>query len=222
MNKYIEAKLPFDNEKKKFIVKDDLEINYLEELVVKFDKHLYVVVNLSNIILETSEQLDVEQLTVERKVTENDKKQLTLINLTKEKYRIEIIQKIKDFNLNMKFIGLNITLDKRKLLIVYTSNVRVDFRELVKSLAAKYRMKIELKQIGVRDRSKIIGGYGTCGQKLCCNRFLKDFDSINISLAKNQKLALNPSKINGVCGRLMCCLKYEKENVGNCKKGCQK
>lgn len=224
MKKYIEAKLPFDNDKKKFIIPKDFKTNYLDELIVRYDKHLYSVINLSNQLLELNQEEELElKNIVDRKLTLNDKKQIALGNLTKEKYQQEIILLIKKLKLNMKFIGLHITLDNRKMLLIYTSNVRVDFRDLVKEMAKKYKMKIELKQIGVRDRSKIIGGYGSCGQKLCCNRFLKDFDSINISLAKNQNLALNPNKINGVCGRLMCCLKYEQtnDNIDKCSTCCK-
>ena len=109
----------------------------------------------------------------------------------------------------MKILSAKFTLNRNQLLISFYSEDRVDFRNLAKDLASIYKTRIELRQIGVRDKAKLVGGVGICGQKLCCSRFLKNFDSVSISMAKNQDLALNPSKINGVCGRLMCCLKYE-------------
>ena len=111
----------------------------------------------------------------------------------------------------MVFVEATYTLDKKRLYISFVSDNRVDFRELAKRLAQKYHSRIEFRQIGVRDKSKKIGGIGPCGLMLCCNTFLNDFESVSINMAKNQMLALNPNKINGVCGRLKCCLKYENE-----------
>ena len=102
-------------------------------------------------------------------------------------------------------------MQKKQLFFMYLADDRVDFRELAKKLAQKYKTRIELRQIGVRDKAKIVGGLGPCGLLLCCNSFLTDFNSVSINMAKNQFLALNPSKINGVCGRLLCCLTYENQ-----------
>ena len=113
--------------------------------------------------------------------------------------------------LDMVFVEAIYTLDKKRLYVSFVSDNRVDFRELAKRLAQKYHSRIEFRQIGVRDKSKKIGGIGPCGLMLCCNTFLSDFESVSINMAKNQMLALNPNKINGVCGRLKCCLKYENE-----------
>lgn len=116
---------------------------------------------------------------------------------------------VDKYNLNMAILEANFTLDKSQLLITFLSDTRIDFRKLAKDLANIYRTRIELKQIGIRDKAKEIGGYGVCGRELCCSKFLCDINSVSISMAKNQNIALNPNKINGVCGRLLCCLKYE-------------
>lgn len=112
-------------------------------------------------------------------------------------------------NLSMKLFEASYTFDRKKLIFKFIADERVDFRELAKQLASKYKTRIELRQIGVRDKAKEIGGLGPCGRPLCCNLFLSNFDSVSINMAKNQGIALNPSKINGSCGRLLCCLGYE-------------
>lgn len=113
--------------------------------------------------------------------------------------------------LNISIIDAAFTFDRDQLLFHFVAESRVDFRELARTLASKYRTRIELRQVGVRDKAKQIGGVGSCGQKLCCNRFLKEFVPVSINMAKNQNIALNPTKINGSCGRLLCCLNYENE-----------
>ena len=117
----------------------------------------------------------------------------------------------KYLELDMNFVDAEFNYDKSVLIISYLSEVRIDFRELAKRLAQKFKTRIELRQIGVRDKAKRIGGLGPCGLFLCCNSFLSDFNSVSINMAKNQALALTPTKINGVCGRLLCCLGYENE-----------
>jgi cell fate regulator YaaT (PSP1 superfamily) len=117
----------------------------------------------------------------------------------------------RKYNLPMKLIDVHIIFDKSKMIFYFTSEKRVDFREMVKELASYFKMRIELRQIGVRDEAKIVGGLGPCGMNLCCKSFLTDFESISIKMAKDQNLPLNPLKISGICGRLMCCLKYEYE-----------
>ena len=128
----------------------------------------------------------------------------------KEAYRI-CLEKIAKHNLDMKLVEAEYTFDNNKLLFYFTADGRIDFRELVKDLAAVFRTRIELRQIGVRDETKIMGGYGICGRQLCCNTFLPEFAPVSIKMAKEQNLSLNPTKISGVCGRLMCCLKNEEE-----------
>lgn len=120
-------------------------------------------------------------------------------------------QKIKKHELSMKLVAVEYTFDHSKILFYFSAEGRVDFRDLVKDLASVFRTRIELRQIGVRDAAKMIGGLGICGCPLCCNTFLDDFDPVSINMAKDQGLSLNPSKISGTCGRLMCCLKYESE-----------
>ena len=121
------------------------------------------------------------------------------------------LEKIKKHQLEMKLIDAEYTFDNNKVLFYFTADGRVDFRELVKDLAAVFRTRIELRQIGVRDEAKMLGGMGICGRKLCCNTFLSEFVPVSIKMAKEQNLSLNPTKISGVCGRLMCCLKNEQD-----------
>lgn len=133
-------------------------------------------------------------------------------NREKEKDALKICQeKIRRHNLEMKLIDAEYTFDNNKILFYFTADGRVDFRELVKDLAAVFKTRIELRQIGVRDETKILGGVGTCGRPLCCHSYLSEFLPVSIKMAKEQNLSLNPTKISGVCGRLMCCLKNEEE-----------
>ncbi len=118
----------------------------------------------------------------------------------------------KKYDLKMKLINVHVMFDKSKMIFYFTSEKRVDFREMVKELATYFKIRIELRQIGVRDEAKIVGGLGPCGMNLCCKSFLTDFESISIKMAKDQNLPLNPFKISGICGRLMCCLKYEYDS----------
>lgn len=128
----------------------------------------------------------------------------------REAFRI-CVEKIKEHGLAMKLVGAEYTFDNSKVLFYFTADGRIDFRELVKDLAGVFRTRIELRQIGVRDETKIMGGIGTCGRPLCCHSYLSDFVPVSIKMAKEQNLSLNPTKISGVCGRLMCCLKNEEE-----------
>ena len=128
----------------------------------------------------------------------------------KEAFRI-CLEKIKKHGLEMKLIDTEYTFDNNKILFYFTADGRIDFRELVKDLASVFKTRIELRQIGVRDETKIRGGIGICGRPLCCSSYLSEFIPVSIKMAKEQNLSLNPSKISGVCGRLMCCLKYEEE-----------
>ena len=145
-----------------------------------------------------------------RVATERDDEQ-EAGNKAKEKEAFKICQeKIRKHGLEMKLIDAEYTFDNNKVLFYFTADGRVDFRELVKDLAGVFKTRIELRQIGVRDESKMIGGLGICGQPFCCSRFLKDFQPVSIKMAKEQGLSLNPTKISGACGRLMCCLAYEE------------
>ncbi len=146
-----------------------------------------------------------------RKATEEDDAR-NLENKEKCKDAFKIcLEKIEKHGLDMKLIDVEYTFDNNKLLFYFTADGRIDFRELVKDLAAVFRTRIELRQIGVRDETKIMGGIGICGRELCCHKHLSDFIPVSIKMAKEQNLSLNPTKISGVCGRLMCCLKNEQE-----------
>ncbi|HHV64980.1 MAG TPA: stage 0 sporulation family protein [Peptococcaceae bacterium] len=154
-----------------------------------------------------------------RKATPEDEEQ-DRINAKKEKDAFQIcLTKIAAHNLPMKLIDVEYTFDGNKIIFSFTAEGRVDFRELVKDLAAVFRTRIELRQIGVRDEAKMLGGLGSCGRELCCVTFLGEFEPVSIRMAKDQNLSLNPTKISGICGRLMCCLKYENncyEGEGGC------
>lgn len=148
---------------------------------------------------------------VQRQATEQDLA-LEEKNKIREKEAFDIcLEKIAQHQLDMKLIDAEITFDQIKLIFYFTSDGRVDFRELVKELASIFRMRIELRQIGVRDEAKMRNGIGICGRTLCCATFLGDFQPVSIKMAKEQNLSLNPTKISGICGRLMCCLKYEED-----------
>jgi cell fate regulator YaaT (PSP1 superfamily) len=182
----------------------------------------------SNVIVETARgveygkvvlgkrQVDEEKLSsslkpIIRMATENDTKRYET-NKEKSKRAFNICQeKIRARGLKMKLIAAEYTFDNNKVLFYFTADGRIDFRELVKDLAAVFKTRIELRQIGVRDETKIVGGIGMCGRELCCNKHLSEFIPVSIKMAKEQNLSLNPTKISGVCGRLMCCLKHEQD-----------
>lgn len=149
---------------------------------------------------------------VVRVATENDKR-VAEINKNREREALEICKrKIEDHGLDMKLVDVECSFEGNKITFFFTSDGRVDFRELVKDLAGQFHTRIELRQIGVRDESKMLGGLGVCGQPFCCSRFLKNFQPVSIKMAKEQGLSLNPAKISGACGRLMCCLAYEQKS----------
>ncbi len=169
--------------------------------------------------LISSEESSENYKNIIRKASDDD---------TNEYYKLlssaqEALEKCKklvnNLNLNMHVISAEFTFDRSQLLFNFTSDERVDFRELAKKLAGLYHTRIELRQVGARDKAKEIGGVGICGGQICCARFLNHIDAISMNMAKNQNLALNPSKINGLCGRLLCCLQYEDENYLECSKG---
>ena len=167
-------------------------------------------------VLMANKELPEEKLVMPlkeilRKATEEDSKQYE-INREKEREAYRICRKkIQEHGLEMKLIDVEYTFDRGKALFYFTADGRVDFRALVKDLAAIFRTRIELRQVGVRDETKLLGGYGSCGRPLCCHSFLPEFAPVSIKMAKEQGLSLNPSSISGVCGRLMCCLKNEEE-----------
>ena len=196
----------------------------------------YEVKNGDNVIVETARGLEFGTICRERtsvdeselvaplksiiRIATDEDRQKHEQNLAKKDEALRICQeKIEAHGLEMKLIDVEYTFDNSKVVFYFTADGRVDFRELVKDLASVFRMRIELRQIGVRDEAKMIGGVGSCGRGLCCNTWLRDFEPVSIKMAKVQNLSLNPTKISGICGRLMCCLKYENDIYNELKKG---
>ena len=165
---------------------------------------------------------DLEIKPVVRKATEKDLKDVEENKIAAQKALIICEECIKNQGLDMRLIEAEYTLDRSKIMFVYVADDRVDFRELLKELATKFKCRIELRQIGPRNKAKIVGGLGSCGMETCCSRFLNDFDVVSINMAKNQLLALNVQKLSGQCGKLMCCLKYEDEQYKEMRQGLPK
>ncbi|HCC68754.1 MAG TPA: hypothetical protein DEP99_02595 [Nitrospiraceae bacterium] len=157
------------------------------------------------------EESDKQFKKVLRVATEEDIEQDRNNRPLEEESKLFCIEKVKERGLPMKVIGTEATLDRKRIIFYFTAEGRIDFRELVRDLAAKFKTRIEMRQIGVRDEVKFLGGIGICGRQVCCALFLTSFEPVSIRMAKKQELVLNPSKLSGVCGRLMCCLGYEYE-----------
>ncbi|WP_158738765.1 stage 0 sporulation family protein [Alteribacillus sp. YIM 98480] len=187
------------------------------------------------VVVETSRGLEFGKVVIGKKQVDDDDvvlplKQVLRIANTQDKLTIEenkelankayevCAAKIEEHSLDMKLVDVDYTFDRNKVLFYFTADGRIDFRELVKDLASVFRTRIELRQIGVRDEAKMLGGIGPCGRVLCCSSFLGDFEPVSIKMAKDQNLSLNPAKISGLCGRLMCCLKYENDHYETAKK----
>jgi len=197
------------------------KIYYFDPKDVDFKRNDHVIVETARgveygTVVLPNRELEDEKVVqplkpIIRKATEADA-QTHLKNREKEKEALKIChEKVNKHNLEMKLIDAEYTFDNNKVLFYFTADGRVDFRELVKDLAAVFRTRIELRQIGVRDETKILGGIGVCGRALCCHSYLSDFVPVSIKMAKEQSLSLNPTKISGICGRLMCCLKNEED-----------
>lgn len=197
------------------------KVYYFDPLGFDIKKGAHVIVETARGIEYGTAVGDIRELEEEkinqplkpviRIATERDEKQQAG-NKVKEKEAFQIcLEKIKKHNLEMKLIDTEYTFDNNKILFYFTADGRIDFRELVKDLASVFKTRIELRQIGVRDETKVLGGIGICGRALCCHTFLSEFAPVSIKMAKEQNLSLNPTKISGVCGRLMCCLKNEEE-----------
>lgn len=201
-----------------YFAPNDIIVEKKDKVIVETERGMQIGTVATELINLDKEKVVLPIKTVLRKATEEDlKKQeendkLSLIALDNAK---KIAKKL---NLEMNFTSCSFTLDKNQLIFNFTADDRIDFRELAKKLAGIYKTRIELRQIGVRDKAKEIGGLGPCGRFLCCNTFLNDFNSVSINMAKNQYLSLSPSKINGICGRLLCCLKYEDDTYTEMKK----
>ncbi len=189
----------------------ELEIKSGEYVIVETARGVeYGYVVLGN--REVSDNNVMQPLKSVIRMANRDDESREEVNRRKEKEAFKICQeKIRTHNLEMKLIDVEYTFDNNKILFYFTADGRIDFRELVKDLAAVFKTRIELRQVGVRDETKIMGGVGICGRTLCCHSYLSEFIPVSIKMAKEQNLSLNPTKISGVCGRLMCCLKNEEE-----------
>ena len=190
-----------------YTVESDLELSCDDKVVVETVRGLEVAIVCS----PSGEKSPEEIKAVVRKVTDADLKKIE--EHKKQEDRVVSIANdlIAKYKLEMKLVDVSFTLDGSKVIINYVCEDRVDFRELVKDLASSLKIRIELRQIGIRDQAKIIGGIGFCGKECCCKKYLNDFDKVSIKMAKTQGLSLNPAKISGICGRLMCCLAYEND-----------
>ncbi len=189
----------------------NIKPNFGDDVIVETERCLQYG-KIATLIVEKNEKsLNMPLKRIIRIATKDDRKKHEL-NLNEEKKAMKECEKlIKKYNLNMKVIDANFTFDKEQLMYHFLSDSRIDFRNLAKELAGIFKTRIELRQIGVRDKAKEIGGIGPCGRTLCCTDYLVNFDSVSINMAKNQNLSLNPNKINGSCGRLLCCLTYEND-----------
>ena len=198
---------------------NDVEINDNEDVIVETEKGLEyakVVLKDENINFDSDEK---ELSKVIRVATPKDRSIYNKNKKDAEKSLIKATELSAKLGLKMTFVDASFNFERSQLMLYFISENRVDFRELARELAAIYKTRIELRQIGIRDKAKEVSGLGPCGRVLCCSTFLNNLDSVSIAMAKNQNLALNPSKINGSCGRLLCCLTYEDELYEKNRKG---
>ena len=204
------------------------KIYYFDPADMNIQKDTYVVVETARGIefgecvigiKEINENDIVSPLKSVLRIATNEDIEKHFINKDKEKDAFDIcLKKIQEHGLTMKLIDVEYTFDNNKVIFYFTADGRVDFRDLVKDLATIFKTRIELRQIGVRDEAKMLGGLGPCGRPMCCSSFLGDFASVSIKMAKEQNLSLNPTKISGICGRLMCCLNYEQSTYEDIRK----
>ncbi|GAA0438009.1 MAG: PSP1 domain-containing protein [Bacillota bacterium] len=196
------------------------------EATISLDSYVIVEtirgIEFGKVVL-TNKKVDEEDVVLPLKKViriATDKDKLTVLENQEraEKAFQACMDKIKEHDLDMNLVEVEYTFDRNKIIFYFTADGRVDFRNLVKDLAAMFKTRIELRQIGVRDEAKMLGGIGPCGRMLCCSTFLGDFEPVSIKMAKDQNLSLNPAKISGLCGRLMCCLKYENDDYETAKR----
>lgn len=208
-----------DNGKIYYFKTDNLKISLNTCVIVETEKGL----QYGKVVEKVDEKKVIEfkdSLKNIIRLTSKDDYNQHLKNLKEADMALKNAKKIaKELDLDMRFLSSSFTFDRKQLLLNFIADERVDFRELAKKLANIYKTRIELRQVGARDKASIIGGIGSCGKELCCKSFLKNLESVSINMAKNQNLALNPSKINGCCGRLLCCLNYEDEAYIEAQKG---
>lgn len=205
------ALIRFKSSGKSYYFSTNLDLHKGEKVVVETVRGLELGELISELKDISEFNLDTELKKIKRKANRADL-ELYAYNEAKADKSLEICKDIvKEYDLDMHLVSCEYTLDASKVIFMYTSETRVDFRELLKELASVFKCRIELRQIGPRDKAKIVGGLGSCGLPLCCSSFLGEFDGVSINMAKNQMLAINIDKISGACGRLLCCLKYEDD-----------
>lgn len=210
-------------------LKSEGKIYYFNGQDLELEKDTYVVVETEKGIqmgkimykaLNDKVNIPVEEMKIILRAATSEDNDNFLKNLADAEKCLEKARKLaKELELKMNILDASYTLDRKQLLFNFIADERIDFRELAKKLAAAYKTRIELRQIGARDKARTICGIGQCGRTLCCSTFLNHIDSVTMNMAKNQNIALNPSKINGLCGRLLCCLTYEDEEYVRCGKG---
>lgn len=211
-----------DSKKIYYFSLNDQKVVKKDYVIVDTEKGLQCALVVTGIISVDPEKLNSSLKPILRVATRDDIKFNEKNVIDSKEALLNARRFALQLDLNMRIISASFTFDRKQLLFNFVADERVDFRELAKKLAYIYKTRIELRQIGVRDKAKEVGGIGQCGYSLCCSKFLNDLNSVSINMAKNQNLALNPQKINGVCGRLMCCLSYENENYGEYKEGLPK
>lgn len=200
-----------------FLSANGLDVKKGDKVIFQNDNGTFCGTVIKDKYLEKEDNLELPLINISRIANEKDLKNIAKNIELANRALLDAKKISNDLELDMNFIDAYYNLDQSQLLFSFLSDNRVDFRELAKKLAQKYKTRIELRQVGVRDKSKRIGGLGPCGLFLCCNSFLTDFNSVSINMAKNQMLALNPTKINGICGRLLCCLAYENDTYSELK-----
>lgn len=207
------------NENGKVYYFDAADVNVRENatVIVETEKGLQYG-TVVRFIPECEISKDIVYKKVIRLTTKSDYKKYLSNLKDADRALVKCNELVEQYGLDMKIIDASYTFDREQLIFRFLADDRVDFRQLAKDLGSIFRTRIELRQVGIRDKAKEIGGIGPCGRKLCCSNFLTEFDSVSINMAKNQNLSLNPTKINGVCGRLLCCLKYENDNYTDYKK----
>ena len=197
----------------------DLELSAGDNVIVETARGIEFGMMSADIAEVEENEIVAPLKPILRKADENDVRRHEE-NLKKKERALQLCQeKVDKHGLEMKLVDVEYTFDNSKVIFYFTADGRVDFRELVKDLASVFKMRIELRQIGVRDETKMMGGIGSCGRELCCHAWLPDFEPVSIKMAKVQNLSLNPIKISGICGRLMCCLQYENETYCHLTKG---
>jgi len=192
---------------------EELKIGEICIIESSFGGDLAEVIDVSSEVCSFSKS-GKDAVKVLRRATEEDEKKIRWIERKEHKAFEFCLKRIKERHLSMKLVMVRYFFNEKKAIFYYTAEGRIDFRQLVKDLAKEFRMRIEMRQIGVRDEAKMIGGLGVCGRTLCCESFIKNFEPVTIQKAKKQQIVINPTKISGLCGRLMCCLAFEDKSRG--------